>query len=186
MPAMDSVTSSQPYLRGSLFGWPDSVRVHRLANIAGQCEVGEHTRIDAFVTITGRVRIGKNCHIATGVAIFGGFGSVHDDAGVVIGDAVALSPGVKVFTETTDLASGLITGHVGADLERASFGAPVVIDRYASVGANSVVLPGVHIYPGVQVGALSLVRESLAAGFVYAGCPCRVVSVRPPLKYADA
>jgi len=174
------------FIRGDYLGFHPSVLVHRLANIAGDVDLGEHTRVDAFVTITGRVRTGRNCHIATGVAIFGGAGTMFDDAGVILGEGVALSPGVKVFTATTDLESGLITGHTGADLERAAFEAPVVIERYASIGSNSVVLPGVRIGAQAQIGALSLVNESIAGGFVYAGCPVRLLRARPPLKYANA
>ena len=178
---MDALTQSSPYLSGAEFGWPESVRVHRLANIAGQCEVGEHTRIDAFVTITGRVRIGKNAHLGTGCCLFGGAGTVFDDAGIVLGDGVGISPGAKLFTGTTDLDSGLIS--VAGDIERAAYESPIVIDRFTMIGANAVVMPGVKIGKCCQIGALSLVTKSLDEYGIYAGIPVKRLRDRPKMKY---
>ena len=71
----------------------NGAKIHPQANISGVVTIGDNSRIDAFVTITGNVRIGRNVHISTGACIFGG-------QGVDIGDYSAISVGVKIFTAT--------------------------------------------------------------------------------------
>ena len=154
-------------------GWPESVRVHETINVAGDVEVGEHTRIDAFVTITGNVKIGAYVHIGTGVCIFGG-------DGVEIGDKVGISPGVKIFTGTTNVDLPQLSNPALPDRE--AFTGPVKIGRSSEVGANSVIMPNVTIGEQVQVGALSFVTRDLESGYVYAGIPVRRLRPRPRLK----
>ena len=149
------------YLPGSQFGLPESCLVHRLANIAGSLEAGENCRIDAFVTITGKVRLGSNVHIGNGAAIFG----VN---GVEIGDDCSVSPGAQIFTSTFDAATGYRANPMVEDKRHHS--GQVRIGHRCIVGAGSVVLPGVVLANGVLIGALSLVKTNLPAG-VYGGVP---------------
>lgn len=149
---------SPPYLeRGGAF-------IHHLANLAGDIEIGEGSRIDAFVTITGKVKLGRCVHISTGACIFGG-------AGVEIGDHSGISPGVKVFTATEDVSGEwLMHPTAPAELRRVESKA-IKIGRHCAVGANSVLLPGADLPDGVVVGALSLVKTPLRGWSVYAGVP---------------
>ena len=49
----------------------------------------------------------------------------------------------------------------------------IVIDDNCFIGANSTILPGVHIHENVIVGAGSIVTKDLEANSVYAGVPAR-------------
>ncbi len=168
---------SPQYVSGVNWNWPASVKVHVSANIVGhEIEVGENTRIDGFVTITGRVKIGRNCHIAIGACLFGA-------AGIMIGDHCGISAGVKVFTGTDDPDIGLLALHAENLLERAAKTGAVTIEDYVTVGANSVLYPGVRIGTATMVGALSYVNHDLEPGWIYAGSPARGIRPRPPLKY---
>lgn len=169
---MSQVNSGQ-FLSGVNYDWPASVKVHETANLAGDIEVGEHSRIDAFVTITGRVRIGRYVHIGTGVCILGG-------AGVEIGDYSTLSPGVALFTATDDLESGKLANPTLPD--RVSTSQEVKIGIRCVIGSGSVILPGARVGDDIQVGALSLVKGELGSGRIFAGVPAKFIRSRPPLK----
>ncbi len=161
------------------FGLSPNVLVHRLANIAcTEFIAGENCRIDAFVTLTGSIRLGANCHISTGSVVIGGHG-------FEMGDGCALSPGVKVFTATDDMDSGYLASFSGGLEHRAYKGGAVKLGKYVVIGANSVVLPKVEIGDEVQVGALSLVNRSLEGRGIYAGAPARLLRPRPKLKYGN-
>lgn len=149
--------------------------VHRLANVASEyVTFGANCRVDAFVTITGNVRIGNDVHIGIGVSIFG----TH---GVIIGDGVSLSPGSKIFTATDDPSLEMVTNPQVS--ERMGQIGQVQIGDYSSIGSNSVILPGVTIEDEVQVGALSLVKNSLRRNGVYAGVPAKYIKSRATLIY---
>jgi galactoside O-acetyltransferase len=55
----------------------------------------------------------------------------------------------------------------------------VRIGPHAIVGANAVILPGVHIGEGAVVGANSLVTRDCEPWTVYAGTPAKPVKARP-------
>lgn len=162
---------SRTYIPGTAFGWPESVQVHRLANIATtDLVVGEHTRIDAFVTITGKVRIGRYCHLATGCGIYG-------SAGFEMGDFSGLSPGVQAFTGTEDL-SGASLNQPTCKTGRKPITAPVRVGDHCSIGANSVILPGADIPDGAVTGSLTLIKKPLEPWSIYAGIPARKLKSR--------
>ena len=146
-------------------------RVHRLANLAGNVTLGVGTRVDAFVTITGNVKIGRFCHISTGACIFGG-------AGFSMGDYSGLSAGVKVFTATEDVSGDSMMNPCAPEKYRAPIIAPIRVGDHCVVGANSVLLPGADLPDGAVVGALSLVKAQLSAWAIYAGVPARFIKSR--------
>jgi galactoside O-acetyltransferase len=148
--------------------------VHRLANLHGDIQIGANSRIDAFVTLSGTVRLGANVHIATGACIFA------NSAPVTMGDNSGLSPGAKVFTGTTDprLEGPLANPQRSECMTR--LGA-VTIGEGSVIGTNSVVLPGVKIGTNAMVGALSLVKQSIPDHEVWVGSPARFVRIREPL-----
>lgn len=121
------------------------------------------------MTITGRVRIGRFCHIATGACIFGG-------GGFEMGDHSGLSPGAKAFTSTEDVDHGLM--HPTAPGNRKPITKPIRVGSHCAVGANSVLLPGADLPDGVVVGALSLVKFPLNPWSVWAGNPIRWLRTR--------
>ncbi len=163
-------------MSGTSWGLPASVLVHRLANIATSDLIcGEHCRIDAFVTLTGKVKLGSNCHIGTGAAIFGSHG-------FEAGDLVGISPGAQVFTATTDVDADCLAYHAEAQFEAKPKAGPVKIGFGTAIGANSVVLPGVTIGQQVQVGANATISKDLADFGVYVG-PGKYLRDRTPLKY---
>lgn len=144
--------------------------IHRLANIAGDVEIGEGSRVDAFVTITGSVVIGRNVHVSTGACLFGG-------AGIEVGDYSAISVQAKVFTATEDL-SGEYFINPTVSLHRKPKEAPIFIGRHCCLSAGSILLPGARMNDGACLGALSMAKTPLASWSVYAGVPARYLKAR--------
>lgn len=140
-----------------------------MANIAGKITAGENCRIDAFVTITGNLKLGKNVHIGTGACIFAA-------AGVEIGDGSTISPGTKIFTGTDDVTVPYVSNPQVK--ERKFHVKPVKIGSYVTIGANAIVVPGAVIGDDVQVGCLSMVRGNLDSESVYAGIPATRIKDR--------
>lgn len=141
--------------------------INKLANIVGELEMGENCRIDAFVTITGKVKLGNNVHIGVGVCIFG----TH---GVEIGDDCSISPGAKIFTSTYDSTTGYLANPQLENME--SVDGFVKIGNRCIVGANTVVLPNVVIDDDVLIGCQSLVKTNLSKG-LNVGIPVRQIHI---------
>ncbi len=174
-------TQRLQFVDGRNWGFDKSVRIHDTANLIGSIEVGENTRIDGFVTITGRVKIGRNCHIATGASIFG-------SGGVVIGDHCGISAGVQIFTGTDDPRSDMLGLHTENELHAYKLSGSILIGNYVVIGANSVVIPAngnvIRIDDEAVIGALTLVKGWVPARAIYGGIPGRVMGQRTPLRYA--
>lgn len=169
-----------PYLHEAGMEWPagvlsnsdyDSRGVHRLANVVGNLKVGEGSRIDAFVTITGDVEIGRFTHIGTGCCLFGG-------AGIVIGDYVGMSPGAKIFTGTEDVGGEWVTNPTVPPHMRNPKIARQFVGDHCFIGTNTVLLPGAYMPDGSGLGALSLCKSPLVQWGIYGGSPARFLKWR--------
>ena len=120
----------------------------RLVIMGGGAEI----RIGAGSGLSGvticsmkRVVIGKHVGIGANVAIYDN-------------DMHALNPYLRAFNNDANIKSG-----------------EVVIDDYAWIGANAIILKGVHIGKGAVVGAGSVVTTDVPDYTVYAGNPARLV-----------
>lgn len=138
--------------------------------------MGKNSRIDAFATLTGKVKIGADCHVGVGVGIFGVYG-------FEAGDRVGISPGVQIFTSTADPSLDCLAYHKEASFEAKAFSGPVRVANNAVIGSNSVVLPCAAIGDSCVIGANSTVKGPLMAGLIYAGNPAKAIRAREPLKY---
>ena len=70
--------------------------------------------------------------------------------------------------------------HVGAGAVLAGVieppsASPVVIDDNVLIGANAVILEGVHVGEGAIVAAGAIVTQDVPAGAVVAGTPAKVI-----------
>jgi acetyltransferase-like isoleucine patch superfamily enzyme len=114
----------------------------------------------------GRMVIGDDTWIGQGVFL-------HSAGDLTIGSRVGVGPMVKIFTSF----------HADQGRERALLDsplefAPVVIGDEADLGVGSVILPGVTLGRGVQVGAGAVVTRDVEPYAVVAGNPARVIRLR--------
>jgi acetyltransferase-like isoleucine patch superfamily enzyme len=140
---------------------------------AGSIRIGDHVRIDDFAILTARepVVIGSYVHISAFAFLSGPFG-------IVIKDFVNVSPRATLLSGNDDFSGQWLPGPLVPEELRHVQGAGIHLGRHSMVGAHSVVLPGVSFGEGAVVGALSLVKESLAPWGIYAGVPARLIRPR--------
>ena len=97
----------------------------------------------------------------------------HSAGGLTIGKNVGIGPGVRIVTSAHRLNQ--------ADrpiLKSAVDFAPVVIEDDADIGVGAIILPGVHIGRGVQVGAGAVVTRDVAEYAIVVGVPARPMGTR--------
>ncbi|RLB48852.1 MAG: transferase [Deltaproteobacteria bacterium] len=98
----------------------------------------------------------------------------HSAGGLEIGARVGIGPGVRIITSAHG-ESGRATPILFSPVELAK----VVIEDDADIGTSAVILPGVRIGKGAQIGAGAVVTRDVPAYAVAAGSPARVIRERP-------
>ena len=119
-----------------------------------KCKIGKNCKIESFVYIEEGVTVGSSCKIKPHVYI---------PTGVVIEDEVFIGPNV---TFTNDKYP-----HVSGDWKLLK----TTVCRGASIGAHSVILPGVRVGKNALVGAGSVVVKDVPDGAVVYGKPASPV-----------
>ena len=140
----------------------NDVRLYAFVNLYG-CEIGDETKIGAFVEIQKGAKVGSRVKISSHAFIC---------EGVTIEDEVFIGHGVTFINDkypraTTD--DGEIQS--GADW----ICVPTLVKRGASIGSNATILCGVTIGERAMVGAGSVVTRDVPDGTVVAGVPARVI-----------
>jgi acetyltransferase-like isoleucine patch superfamily enzyme len=115
----------------------------------------------------GRMRVGDHTWIGQGAFI-------HSAGDVTIGRTVGIAPYVKVLT-SFHREAGREVPILDSPIELA----PVVIEDDSDVGIGAILLPGVTIGRGAQVGAGAVVTRDVPAYAVVAGNPARLLRYRP-------
>src|SRR5437868_2261117 len=157
--------SNQSYLRIA----PDvrlgkNVAIHCFVNLYG-CEIGDDSRVGAFVEIQKNARIGARCKISSHTFVC---------EGVTIEDDVFVGHGVIFINDMDPRATTGGKPQTEADWKVI----PTRVCRGASIGSGAVVLAGVTIGEGALVGAGAVVRRDVKANTVVAGVPARLLRDR--------
>ena len=108
-------------------------------------------------------------HTHWGSDIYANFGlTLVDDGHIFIGDRVLFGPNVTVAT-----ASHPVDPELRA--KALQYNRDVYIGENVWIGANAVILPGVHIGKNSVIGAGSVVTKDIPENVVAVGNPCRVL-----------
>lgn len=97
----------------------------------------------------------------------------HSAGGINIGKNVGFGPGTKIITsihEDTDIKKPIIH-------EKILF-KQVIIEENCDIGVNAVIMPGVILKRGTQVGAGAVVTQSFPEFSVIAGVPAKLIRTR--------
>ena len=135
-------------------------------------EIGDNVRIDDFALLSGRIIIGNTVHISAYAALYA------CEKKIEIKDYAGISPRTTVFSQTDDYSGEYMSNAMAPEEYRNVLKAEVIIDKYAQLGTNCVVLPGVVIGEGTSVGAMSLINKSLDEWSIYVGIPCKKIGNR--------
>jgi len=138
------------------------VKIYSFVNAYG-CEIGDESRVGAFVEIQKGVVIGRRCKISSHSFLC---------EGVTIEDNVFIGHGV-VFTNDKFPRA---TNPDGSPQSEADWQVlPTLIKRGASIGSNATIIAGVVIGEKALVGAGAVVTRDVPDGAVVAGVPARPV-----------
>ncbi len=148
-------------------------RKHPAAIVESE-NIGEGTRIWAFVHVLPGARIGSDCNLCDHVFI---------ENDVVVGDRVTIKSGVQLWDGVRIEDDVFIGPNVTFTNDRfprskqypASF-ARTTIQKGASLGANATILPGLTIGQNAMVGAGAVVTKDVPPNAVVVGNPARIVN----------
>ena len=141
------------------------VKIYNFVNLYG-CEIGDETRIGAFVEIQKNAKIGKRCKIQSHTFIC---------EGVTIEDEVMISHGV-MFINDRDPWAVNPEGSLKTDEDWECI--PTLVKKRAAIGSNATILCGVTIGEGALVGAGAVVTRDVPDNTVVAGNPARILRNR--------
>ena len=138
------------------------VKLARFINMYG-CEVGDETKIGAFVEIQKNAKVGCRCKISSHTFIC---------EGVTIEDFVFVGHGVAFINDSYPRATtedGSLQTEADWKVER------TLVRKGASIGSGSTILSNVTIGEHAIVGAGSVVTRDVPARTIVAGNPARVL-----------
>lgn len=138
-----------------------NVKLSKFINLYG-CEVGDNTKVGAFVEIQKNARVGKNCKISSHTFICEG---VDIEDGVFIGHSVTFINDSYPRAVTPD---GELQTEQDWAVER------TVVKKGASIGSGSTILANLVVGENAIVGAGSVVTRDVPANAIVAGNPARV------------
>lgn len=143
---------------GVLIFHPENVR------IGDNVYIGHYTILKGYYR--GEMAIGDGTWI--GQQCF-----FHSAGDIIIGRNVGIGPGVKIIT-SSHIEEGISKPILHSRVEFSR----VVIEDDADIGVGAIILPGVRVGRGVQVGAGAVVSRDAPDYAVVAGVPARVLRMR--------
>jgi acetyltransferase-like isoleucine patch superfamily enzyme len=138
------------------------VRLSKFINLYG-CEIGDETKIGAFVEIQKNASVGKRCKISSHSFLC---------EGVAIEDNVFIGHGVTFVNDSYPRAT---TPDGSLQTEADWHVEPTVVRRGASIGSGATILSNISIGENAIVGAGSVVTKDVPANAIVAGNPARIL-----------
>jgi UDP-2-acetamido-3-amino-2,3-dideoxy-glucuronate N-acetyltransferase len=136
------------------------VKIYSFVNLYG-CEIGDETKIGAFVEIQRGARVGRRVKVSSHTFIC---------EGVTVEDGVFIGHGV-MFTNDKYPRAGNPDGSLQTEADWAVV--PTLVKRGASIGSNATILCGVTIGERAIVGAGAVVTHDVPPDTIVVGVPAR-------------
>jgi acetyltransferase-like isoleucine patch superfamily enzyme len=144
-----------------------NVGLSKFINLYG-CEIGDETKVGAFVEIQKNASVGRCCKISSHTFIC---------EGVLIEDNVFIGHGVMFINDSYPRAT---TTNGGLQTEADWKVERTVIKKGASIGSGATILSNTSVGENAIVGAGSVVTKDVPPNAIVAGNPARI------LRYIEA
>jgi acetyltransferase-like isoleucine patch superfamily enzyme len=138
------------------------VKLSKFINLYG-CEIGDDTKIGAFVEIQKNATIGRRCKISSHTFIC---------EGVIVEDNVFIGHGVTFINDSyprATAATGALQTEANWKVEN------TLIKKGASIGSGATILSNVVVGENAIVGAGSVVTRDVPPNMIVAGNPARIL-----------
>jgi acetyltransferase-like isoleucine patch superfamily enzyme len=137
------------------------VKLSKFINLYG-CEIGDETKIGAFVEIQKNATVGKRCKISSHTFIC---------EGVTIEDNVFVGHNVAFINDSYPRATAGDQLQTEADWSVEK----TLVKKGASIGSGSTILANITIGENALVGAGSVVTKDVPPNTIVAGNPARIL-----------
>jgi acetyltransferase-like isoleucine patch superfamily enzyme len=138
----------------------ENVRIADFVNMYN-CEIGNNSKVGAFVEVQKGARIGQNVKISSHSFIC---------EGVTIEDEVFIGHNVSFINDKYPRSA--VNGRLQTDADWECV--PTLVKRGASIGTSATILCGVTIGENAIVGAGSVVTKDVPANTTVSGVPARI------------
>lgn len=143
--------------------------------------IGNHVAIDKGFYCTTALTIGNYVHISPYVTCIGGAGSSLTLKGF---NNIMAGARLVCGSDRFD-SSGLFGALIPQELKGTQIVEPIVIEEFANVGSNAIVMPGAILRRGVLLCAGSLLIGDTAEWGVYKGNPAQLVKKIDPTNILE-
>jgi acetyltransferase-like isoleucine patch superfamily enzyme len=137
------------------------VKLSKFINLYG-CEIGDETKIGAFVEIQKNASVGKCCKISSHTFIC---------EGVTIEDNVFIGHGVMFINDSyprATAAAGSLQTEADWKVEK------TIIKKGASIGSGATILANLCVGENAIVGAGAVVTKDVPPNTIVAGNPAKI------------
>lgn len=165
--------------------------IHPKAHVEG-ATIGARSRVWQFASVIRGAIVGEDCNIATGACLDGS--QIGDRC--ILGHNTAIGPGFRIFDDVFVGPGVVLCNDMwprawkdGFDVSRFNpVSYSVIIESRASIGANSVILPGVRIGFGAMIAAGSVVTKDVPARALWKDRAVIKTNIRerPRMRFANA